>query len=236
MFPFGVGTITPAVCFSMRPADPLPERSFFVREALLVKRNRPTIRKPLKTRALCGGKPSHHILAAGLLHCDELALIAVARAGAFIIRSIQRTGLIAAVGDNVGIVCDAVLMIAGNGGADVAFAIPSGVGAERINHQLIDIDILIVGAAPISCAECANRVLIAYGMPVNGIGGAGYVGLPAAAVAFCRTCAADAISLPVCQIRLLLYTGVCSDCASLIAKITNFNPLILGKADQMARS
>ena len=92
-------------------------------------------------------------------------------------------------------------MVSGDRRTNISFAISAGVGTQRIDHKLICSDVLAVGSAPVSCAQCAHGILIADRMTVNGIERIGHIQLPAAAIAASSIRAINTVALQnICQI------------------------------------
>ena len=124
LFAFGKRLVARTFDGSVRLTYFFPEGSFFVGHIFLVDGDRPAVGQPLKPGAFGRGQAAHDVLSARLAFRDEFSFLAVTRAGALVVGSVQRPGFVAAVGNDVGIVGDTVFMIAGDIGADLTVAIP----------------------------------------------------------------------------------------------------------------
>lgn len=193
LFALSVGAILLPVHFGDLPSDILPEFDLRPCEVLLVNGYRPTVGKPLQSRAFGGGQSANHVFASRLHLGNELPLFAVARAGALVVGGIERARLVAAVGNDIRIIRDSILMIACDRGTRFAIAIPSRIMADRINDLFVGTHILTVRPAPVRSAERAHCVLVAYSVAIDGVERKGYVLLPTTAVAL--DLAVDAVSL-----------------------------------------
>ena len=193
LFVLSVGAILFPAHFGDLPSDILPEFDLRPREVILVNGYRPAVGKPLQSRAFGWGQSANYVFASRLHLGNELPLFAVARAGAFVIGRVECARLVATVGNNIRIVRDSILMIAGDRGTCFAITIPSRIVTDGIDDLFIGTHILTVRSTPVSSAERAHCVLVAYSVAIDGVERKGYVLLPSAAVAL--DLAVDAVSL-----------------------------------------
>ena len=215
-------------------ANAFPEGRFFIGKAILVGGETPTIGQSLQPGAFDDRKPPNNVLAVRLFLRDKLPFLAVARARALVVGGVQRTRLVAAISDYIGIVGYAAFVIARNGRAVFSISVTARIRAERVDDQFVRADILTVGPAPIGGAKRAHRILVADRVAVNCVERVADIGFPAAAVASCRVRSIDSVGLQrVGQERLLLHPRIRRKRAGVFAKVSQFVALILREAHQM---